>query len=114
VSCWKGIARRGRRGTRQPRKKEFVLRSTPLRWTARITLAAALFSAGYLSGSLGQRNAEAQGLKDLGAAAKQAAGSGALGSAAELGTSILEMQEHVSGLQKNLDTLKKIQAALGG
>ena len=33
---------------------------------------------------------------------------------AELGTSIVEMQEHVSGLQKNLDTLKKIQSALGG
>lgn len=91
------------------------MRSPALRWTARLSLAAALFGAGYLTGSLEQRAAEAQGLKDLGAAAaKQAAGSGALGSAAELGTSIVEMQEHVSGLQKNIDTLKKIQAALGG
>jgi len=44
-----------------------------------------------------------------------AAGSGgALGSAAEMGTSIMEMQEHVTGLQKNLDTFKKVQSALGG
>ena len=58
--------------------------------------------------------ADAQ-LQDLGGAAlKQAAGSGALGSVGELGTSIVEMQDHVSGLQKNIDTLKKVQSALGG
>jgi hypothetical protein len=39
---------------------------------------------------------------------------GALGSAQELGASIVEMQQHVDGLQKNLATLKKVQAALGG
>ena len=61
-----------------------------------------------------QQKADAQ-LKDLGGAAiKQAAGSGALGSVGELGTSIVEMQDHVSGLQKNIDTLKKVQSALGG
>jgi hypothetical protein len=32
----------------------------------------------------------------------------------ELGSSIVEMQQHVNGLQKNLDTLKKIQGVLGG
>jgi hypothetical protein len=36
-----------------------------------------------------------------------------VGTAAQLGTSIVEMQEHVTGLQKNLDTLNKIKAALG-
>jgi hypothetical protein len=41
------------------------------------------------------------------------AGSGALGSVGELGTSIIEMQNHISGLQKNIDTLKNIRAALG-
>jgi hypothetical protein len=41
-------------------------------------------------------------------------GQGALGSVTELGSSIVEMQQHVTGLQKNLDTLKKIQGALGG
>jgi hypothetical protein len=39
---------------------------------------------------------------------------GALGSVKELGSSIVEMQQHVDGLQKNLATLKKVQAALGG
>jgi hypothetical protein len=32
----------------------------------------------------------------------------------ELGSSIGEIQQHVDGLQKNLTTLKKVQAALGG
>ena len=45
---------------------------------------------------------------------KQAAGAGALGSVGEMGTSLLEMQEHVSGLQKNIDTLQKVQSSLTG
>jgi len=73
-----------------------------------------IFGIGYLCGSLSQQRADAQ-LKDLGGAAlKEAAGSGALGSVGELGSSIMEMQDHVSGLQKNIDTLKKVQSALGG
>ena len=79
-----------------------------------VGILASTFAAGFLCGSLNQRSAEAQ-LQDLGASAlKQAAGSGALGSVGEMGTSIVEMQEHVSGLQKNIDTLKKVQSALGG
>ena len=39
---------------------------------------------------------------------------GSLGAAGQLGSSITEMEQHVSGLQKNLDTLKKIQSALMG
>jgi hypothetical protein len=39
-------------------------------------------------------------------------GGGALGSVTELGSSIVEMQEHINGLQKNLETLKKVQSAL--
>jgi len=39
---------------------------------------------------------------------------GMLGSAAQLGSSLTEMQDHVSGLQKNIDTLKKVQSALSG
>ena len=39
---------------------------------------------------------------------------GQVGEAGQLGSSIVEMQDHVSGLQKNLDSLKKIQSALGG
>ena len=80
----------------------------------RAALFIGTFGIGFLCGSLSQQRVDAQ-LKDLGGAAiKQAAGSGALGSVGELGTSIVEMQDHVSGLQKNIDTLKKVQSALGG
>src|SRR4029077_15300755 len=57
-----------------------------------------------VSGSVSQRSAQAQ-VPGMG---------GALGSVAELGSSIVEMQQHGDGLQKNLATLKKVQAALGG
>jgi len=80
----------------------------------RIAMLIGIFAIGFFCGSLSQRRADAQ-LKDMGGAAlKQAAGSGALGSVGELGTSIMEMQDHVSGLQKNIDTLKKVQSALSG
>jgi len=72
------------------------------------------FAAGFLCGSVSQPHANAQGKELGGALMKQAAGSGALGSVGEMGTSLLDMQEHVSGLQKNIDTLKKVQSALTG
>lgn len=80
-----------------------------------ILLALAVFGAGYLCGSVSGRQADAQ-VKELGGALMKEAGEsgGALGSAAKLGTSIADMQEHVNGLQKNLETLKSIKAALGG
>jgi hypothetical protein len=59
-----------------------------------------------------QHYAQAQGKELGGDLMKQAAG--ALGSVGEMGTSLLEMQEHVSGLQKNIDTLKKVQSSLTG
>jgi hypothetical protein len=66
----------------------------------------AAFSLGYVCGTIGQRRADAQGLGNvLG---------GSLGSITELGSSIVEMEKHVSGLQKNLDVLKKVQSALTG
>jgi len=68
------------------------------------SLLGGMFLLGFVSGSVSQRPAQAQ-IPNLG---------GALGSAQELGTSIVEMQQHVDGLQKNLATLKKVQAALGG
>jgi len=77
-------------------------------------LLMGMFALGFVAGSLSQRPADAQ-VKDLGGSLmKQAAGSGALGSVGEMGTSLMEMQEHVSGLQKNIDTLKKVQSALTG
>jgi hypothetical protein len=69
---------------------------------------AAVFGLGYVCGTLNQQPAEAQlgGLLDK--------GGGILGSAKEMGTAIVEMQDHVSGLQKNLDTFKKVQSSLTG
>jgi hypothetical protein len=69
-----------------------------------IILLGGMFVLGFVSGALSQRPAQAQ-VPGLG---------GALGSVQELGSSIVEMQQHVDGLQKNLATLKKVQSALGG
>jgi len=73
-------------------------------------ILAATFALGYVVGSVATTPAEA-GLSDM---VKSAAKSGGLGSIGELGTSIIDMQEHVDGLQKNLETLRKVKAALGG
>lgn len=80
-----------------------------------VVLLVLVFAAGFVCGTISQKNAEAQ-LKQLGQEALQkAAGSGgAVGSVVELGTAISEMQQHVDGLQKNLGTLRKVQNALGG
>ena len=75
-----------------------------------VGLLAAAFAAGFFCGSVTQRSAHAQ----LGDAMKKAAESGTLGPAGQLGSSILEMQDHVTALQKNLDTLRKLKTALGG
>jgi hypothetical protein len=45
---------------------------------------------------------------------KATQGGGPLAAAGQLGSSITDMEQHVTGLQKNLDTLKKIQSALTG
>ena len=76
----------------------------------RAGVLAATFAAGYVLGGFSTPPAEAQ----LGDMIKGAAKSGQLGSVGDLGTSIIEMQDHVNGLQKNLDTLRKVKAALGG
>jgi hypothetical protein len=70
------------------------------------------FTVGYFCGSVSSRHADAQG---LGSVLEQAGkGGGPLAAVSQLGSSILEMQDHVSGLQKNLDALKKVQSALTG
>ncbi len=78
-------------------------------------LLAAVFAAGFVAGSINRRPAEAQ-LGDLGKAAMEKAGEsgGALGSATQLGTAIGDMQQHIDGLQKNMEVLKKVKASLGG
>jgi hypothetical protein len=77
-----------------------------------VGILAAVFALGYLCGSVGQQRVDAQGLGSVLEQAGKAGGS--LGTAGQLGTSIVQMQDHVSGLQKNLDTLKQIQSALTG
>jgi len=86
-----------------------------VRRAAQTAALALVFSSGYLLGTLDARPAAAQ-VQDLGKdLLNKAAGSGgALGTAAQLGTTITDMQGNVSALQKNIDTLNKIKAALGG
>ena len=76
---------------------------------------AAIFAAGYLCGAITQpQPAEAQ-VSDLMKQAGQATGGGGmLGTATKLGTSITEMQKNIDGLNKNMEVLKEVKAALGG
>jgi hypothetical protein len=84
-------------------------------YSVRIGVVTVIFAAGFVSGSMTQHNANA-GLEDLGGdMLKKAADSGGpLGAAAQLGTTITDMEKHISGLQKNLDTVKKVKGMLGG
>ena len=86
-----------------------------MRRVMRVGLLAGVFATGFLVGSVSQRPAQAQ-LGELGGKALEKAGDsgGMLGSVAKLGTSIVDMQKNVDSLQKNLETLKQIKAALGG
>ncbi|MFI5394069.1 MAG: hypothetical protein ACHQ9S_00925 [Candidatus Binatia bacterium] len=81
----------------------------------RVGLVGTIFAVGFLCGSVSQRRADAQ-LGDLGKQAMEKAGEsgGALGSVVKLGESIVEMQQHVDGLQKNIEVLKKVKSTLGG
>ncbi len=81
----------------------------------RVGVIAAVFTVGFLCGSVTQRRAEAQ-LGDLGKQVMQKAGDsgGPLGSAVKLGQAITDMQQHVDGLQKNIEVLKSVKASLGG
>lgn len=84
-------------------------------YSVRVVVVAVIFFMGFLCGSLTQRSANAQ-LGDMGGELLKKAGesSGPLGSVVQLGTTINDMEKNVSGLQKNIDTLKKVKAALGG
>ena len=68
----------------------------------------AVFALGYVCGTVSQRPADAQ----MGGLLER--GGGVLGSAKELGSAIVEMQDHVNGMQKNIDTLKKVQSSITG
>ncbi len=72
----------------------------------RIAAVVGIFGAGYLCGTLGQRSAAAE--TDV-----PQEGGGSFGPFGELGRSIIEMQRHVDGLNKQLGALRKVNAALG-
>ncbi len=86
-----------------------------MRRMMRVGALALVFGAGYLVATVTQPSADAQ-IGELGKKAlEQAGGSGgALGTVAELGTTITGLQENVAELQGHIDTLNKIKAALGG
>lgn len=83
--------------------------------TLRALALAGVFGVGYLLGTVTQPSAQAQ-MGELGKKALEAAGEsgGPLGAAAQLGTQITEMRDHVAALNANLDQLDKIKALLGG
>ena len=72
----------------------------------RAAALAAVFGAGYVCGTFGPRGASA------GMDALQKDG-GSFGPFAELQSSIVGMQQHVDGLGKGLETLRKVDAGLG-
>ena len=80
-----------------------------------VSVILGVFALGFFVGTVNQRYADAQKIPGAGDLLEKAGKSGGtLGSVAQLGSSISEMQTHVNGLQKNLETLKTIQSALGG
>ena len=80
-----------------------------------ISVMLGVFGLGVLVGTVNQRYADAQKIPGVGEVLDKAGKSGGpLGSVTQLGSSIVEMQNHVNGLQKNLETLKTVQSALGG
>jgi hypothetical protein len=79
---------------------------------ATIGMLVGTFTLGYVCGSVSTPRANAQLPQIPGGLGGQSGGG--LGAVVELGSSIKDMEKNVSGLQKNLDTFKKIQSALGG
>lgn len=45
---------------------------------------------------------------------KAAGSGGTVGTVAKLGTTVSDLEKQVSGLQRNIATLKPVQSALGG
>src|SRR5262249_41703586 len=94
-----------------PREERVMVKKMRPR-IAMVVIVLGAFTIGYVCGAVNHPRADAQGLGGVLEQAGKAGGS--MGQVSQLGSSILEMQDHVSGLQKNLDTLKKVQSALTG
>ena len=98
-----------------PNRKEIKMSPKIVLFSVRVGMVVSIFAVGYLCGSMTQHNENADWGDVGGELMQKAAGSGGIiGSAAQLGTTITDMEKHVSGLQKNIDTLKSVKAALGG
>jgi len=83
-----------------------------MRRGAMVGVLLGVFGLGYVCGVTSQHRADAQG---LGGVLEQAGKMGGpVGAVGQLGSSIVEMQGHITGLQKNLDALKTVQSALTG
>ena len=88
--------------------------------TTRVAMMAVLFAVftlGYVCGSASLPHANAQIPQlpgGLPGGLPGTSGGGPLASVTQLGSSIKEMEQHVTGLQKNLDDFKKIQTTLMG
>ena len=83
-----------------------------VRRSVMVVVLLGVFGLGYVCGVANQHRADAQG---LGGVLEQAGKmGGSVGTIGQLGSSIVQMQEHITGLQKNLDTLKTVQSALTG
>ena len=91
--------------------KEVVMTKKKLSRGLMTAVIVGVFGLGYVCGSMTQRQAEAQigGLLE-----KAGKAGGPVGSVAQFGSSIVEMQDHITGLQKNLDTFKNVQSSLTG
>jgi len=85
---------------------------TTMRRGLMVGVLMGVFGLGYVCGLWSQHRADAQG---LGGVLEQAGKlGGPVGAVGQLGSSIVDMQTHITGLQKNLDTLKTVQSALTG
>lgn len=83
-------------------------------YSVRMVGVTIIFTIGFFCGSLTQRNANADWGQIGSAILDQVAESGGtVGSVAQLGKTITEMEKNVSSLQKNIDTLKQVKTALG-
>jgi len=83
--------------------------------SVRVAMVTGIFAVGFLCGSVTHRSANADMSELGGELLNRAAGSGGIiGTAAQLGVAITDMEKQVNGLQKNLTVLKKIKTTLGG
>jgi hypothetical protein len=88
-----------------------VKQDDPLQCTHRVRYSCFLGRCSLRCHDPAKRQCSAGGLGEE--VLQKAEGSGGmLGSVAQLGTTITDMEKHVTGLQQNLDALKKVEAAL--